>query len=340
MAGKEDLASLGAAQPELARIGSAQPGSSQPESVQPGSDADERELLRRRLEPLTRILNAAKDRYVELGGVRGRLAVAKLTDEERLALVGLLGDFVRARAGETLSLRLVDLDLAIRERNIAAGLKEVLELIEDGRVETFPEQRVLEARRWEELIGHLAERSAGVESSVGGSTGAGASVASVASGASGASGESGASVAPGTNGLRSKAFLRALVKGEGLAFPIVKRQFRQEEGAGERQHRPLRQALQSVEAALDRLPADAGTTTWLPVFAREITGDPHGLDEPGLTGRLLVRALADLLGPTCGMVGLPEGSLERGNASDSRRAAARWHFIQHRLLRLQGGPAP
>lgn len=229
---------------------------------------------RRRLAALARLIHAAEERY-RAHGVRGSLRLPGLTESERVALAGLLRTHVRTRPGETLTLSLSALDQALREGSIAAGLPEAIAAFSDKPVETKAERQAAVEHRWQAFTGHLSALAA-------------------------------------AGGGRAAVWLEALTRRESSAFSVLQREFNQEERAGECQHHRLRRAVESVAAALDRLPTDASATARLPVFAQEITGDPHGFDEGALAGRLLIRALTDLAGPSCGVHDPPQGALERG----------------------------
>ncbi len=57
----------------------------------------------------------------------------------------------------------------------------------------------------------------------------------------------------------------------------------------------LQADLQAVLLALSQLPSDAGTVKRLPVWAAELTGDPHAFDQGLARGRYLQQALSFLL---------------------------------------------
>ncbi|MFZ5823515.1 MAG: TIGR02679 family protein [Bacillota bacterium] len=224
------------------------------------------------LHRLARVIRAAAERYAALGDVRGTLRLPNLTEEERLALTGLLGEYVKTRPGQTLTLSLTKLDARLRERGLGDSLQEVAATLDGRPLETRAEQQAALAARWERLL---------------------------------------AAAWPAQQGraLRWREGLRA---GESSALALLQREFNQEERAGQRNHRRLTLALEAVTLALDHLPADQGRSLRLPVFANRFTGDPHGFDDDAFAGRLLQRALTDLIGPTCGLPTAPEDAVERG----------------------------
>jgi len=58
----------------------------------------------------------------------------------------------------------------------------------------------------------------------------------------------------------------------------------------------LQADLKAVLLALSQLPSDAGTVKRLPVWAAELTGDPHAFDQSQARGRYLQQALSFFLG--------------------------------------------
>lgn len=226
------------------------------------------DLVRR----LSRIVQAATERYAELGSVRGNLRVPNLTEDERLALVGLLGEYVKTRPGETLVLPLAKLDEVVRMRNLADGLLEAAATLEGRPIQTRAEQQAAVAARWDNLL------------------------------------QSAWPARPG----RASTWRERLRSGESTALTLLQREFNQQERSRDQKHRSLALALEAVTLALDHLPADQNLTLRLPVFANYFTGDPHGFDEETFAGRLLLRALTDLVGAECGVPTPPEDSTERG----------------------------
>lgn len=231
--------------------------------------------IKQRLLPLARVIAAARERYVARGGVSGTLRLPDLTESERVALAGLLPGFVKTRPGQNLTLSLAELDQSLRDRGIAVGLPEAIAAFADAPVQTKAEQLAATEARWDDLMDHLQRLTAG-------------------------------------SGPRSRTWVEALAGRTGSAFSVVQREFNQAERSGQSEHHPLRHALSVVATALDRLPADSGRTARLPVFAREIAGDPHAFDETPLAGRLLIRGLTDQLGARMGIEEPPSGALERG----------------------------
>lgn len=59
-----------------------------------------------RLAALARLLEAARQRYIARGEISGTLRLPAITEEERLAVAGLLSGYVKVRPGETLTLPL------------------------------------------------------------------------------------------------------------------------------------------------------------------------------------------------------------------------------------------
>lgn len=233
--------------------------------------------LKRQLGPLRRLIEAAALRYEELGEVRGNVRVPNFTEAERVALAGLIGDYVKTRPGETLVLPLRRLEELLQERGLGESLPQAAAALTGRQPITRAERRAAAARRWEALL--TASRPA----------------------------------APG----RALDWHGRVVGGASSAQALLQREFNMAERALEQEssnagHEQLQRALSAVLAALDHLPADQERSVRLPVFASQIAGDPHTFDADTLAGRLLLRALADLLGESCGVPHPAEDAIERG----------------------------
>lgn len=115
--------------------------------------------IRQRLGALARIMEAARERYVRVGAVRGKLKVPNLTESERMALQGVLGRYVKTRPGETLELTLAELDELVRSLGLATGLPEAVAAFSGHEVVTRQSRREAEEERWQGLLSWC--RSAG-----------------------------------------------------------------------------------------------------------------------------------------------------------------------------------
>lgn len=228
--------------------------------------------LRVRFAALARVIQAAHDHYVARG-TRGNLRLPALTEAERVALAGLLGSHVKVRPGETLTLSFARLDEALRATALATGLPEAISAFTGETITTRAELKAAAEERWQQFRAEVQRLG---------------------------------------QGPRSRAWVENLIGGESAAATVVRREFQAAERGGPGQHRALLRSVEAVAAALDQLPSDLGKTARLPVFAREVTGDPHGFDDAQLAGRLFLRALTDLLGPACGVQAVPQSAVERG----------------------------
>lgn len=225
-------------------------------SPKPG-DRDLSETYRERLADLERILRVARQPVIRYSGIHGRLYVDDLTERERVALGGLLGRHISTRPGERLSLRVAELDEAIRNAGIADGLVTVLEALEDAPLVTRADRQAERDARWSAFLSHAAE------------------VAGVF-----------------TNTVTAD-WLRRVAAGESSCLPLLRREFGREQSANGGQ-RTLADALALVGQALAELPATRNETVHLPVFAQRISGDPHALDPQRREGRLFIEALREL----------------------------------------------
>lgn len=233
--------------------------------------------LKSQLGPVRRLIEAAVRRYEELGEVRGTMRVPNLTEAERVALAGLMGEYVKTKPGETLVLPLKRLEELLRERGLGESLPEVAAAVTGQPPVTKAERRAAAAHRWEVLLASCRPPQAE----------------------------------------RALDWFELLCVGASSAQVLLQREFNLAERALEQDpsataHEQLQWALSAVLTALERLPIDHERSVRLPVFASQIAGDPHAFDSGTLAGRLLLRALADLLGESCGVPHPAEDAIERG----------------------------
>ena len=274
--------------------------------AQPSGVAGAVEYFRRR--PLGRVLQALRERYEALGRVGGRVELT-LGEDERLALRDFLGVLPRSRrgtraagapasepagapAGEStataqppvLVLELARFDRALRASRFGCTLPELLQAYFGTPLITRPAWRQARTLGWQRLLEEVEQEArllgdplplrwwAAVRNGQ-----ASRSQAWVRRAFEGAAGEalerSGELASAG--GSAAGAFGGGASSGGGDAL--------------------LREAIRTVLKALASLPGPRGRQETLPVFAAALTGDPHALDPDRAAGRLLERALADLL---------------------------------------------
>ncbi len=233
-----------------------------------------------RQRPFSRILEALRQRYESLGRVGGRVRLV-LSEEERLALRDFLGTH-RGRlrrhgavpspggagpgagpgdgSGAVLTLDLGRFDAALRASRFACTLPELLEGYFGSPIVTRPARRQARAMAWGRLLDAIQQEAASLDDPV------------------------------------AMRWAAALQEGQAAhSLSWLRRAF---EGKGDTSARvgtPLPQVTRVVARALASLPGPRGRQESLPVFAASLTGDPHALDPDREAGRLLERALADLL---------------------------------------------
>lgn len=202
------------------------------------------------LAALHRILEAARARYVSLTYVGGNLQVQALTESERLALAGLLGESIRTRPGERLRMPLKRLEEALQVQGLGETLPGALAAYFGGPIRTRQDEKGEAEVAWVAFCARLAIYATG-ELALGWHD----------------------RIKAGTEG-------------------VVQREFRRAEAEGATSD--LESALRVVLEALSRLPILTQRPLRMPVFAQQVTGDPHGFDEWRLAGRFLRRALVTL----------------------------------------------
>ncbi|MGE5561050.1 MAG: TIGR02679 family protein [Chloroflexota bacterium] len=206
---------------------------------------------------LERILRAARQPVIRYSGISGRVYVDDLTEAERVALTGLLGRHVPTRPGERLSLRVTELDQAIRNAGIADGLITVLEAVESAPLVTRAERKAARDAEWSAFLSQAAEVAGDFADTV------------------------------------AADWLSRIVAGQSTCLPLLRREFgRARSSSGGRS--TLTNALALVGRALAELPSARNETLHLPVFAQRISGDPHALDPQCREGRLFIEALREL----------------------------------------------
>lgn len=240
--------------------------------------ADAVEYFRRR--PFGRVLEALRQRYEALGRVGGRVRLA-LSEEERLALRDFLGTRRGRRwrasaastpasaeiaaagpsSGSVVTLDLARFEAALRASRFACTLPELLEAYFGSPIVTRPAWRQARAQEWQRLLRTVEEEA----SALGGDPLATRWAAGLRDG----------------QAAHSLAWLRRAFEGGGKA-PA-------------RAVGPLHEVVRVVVKAVASLPGPRGRQETLPVFTAALTGDPHAFDPDRPAGRLLERALADLL---------------------------------------------
>lgn len=245
--------------------------------------ADAVEYFRRR--PFDRVLEALRQRYKALGRVGGRVRLA-LSEEERLALRDFLGTLRGRRwrasaasmpasseiaaagssSGSVLTLDLARFDAALRTSRFACTLPELLEAYFGSPIVTRPAWRQARTQEWQRLLDAIEQEAGALGDPL-----AMRWSAAVRNG----------------HAPRSLAWLRRIRLAAGAgALP------------GQRETGPgghLLQLVRAVLRALASLPGPRRRQETLPVFAAALTGDPHAFDADQAAGRLLERALVDLL---------------------------------------------
>ncbi|TCP65016.1 uncharacterized protein (TIGR02679 family) [Heliophilum fasciatum] len=226
---------------------------------------------------LVQLLRAARERVEALGRIGGSLRLANLTVEAGDRLDGFFGRHIPMERGPV-TIRLAEIDQVLQRSRWQVTLTKVLEGI-DGPIRLRPQQRQQCRQAWKALL-------AGVQVQVSGP---------------------------------AREWVEAIAAGGTGGYRILKSAFDQDPAAAERQ-------LWAVVTALERLEPMQGETEWrgdidaaasgesadvladksvvwgnrtsrsgrmgrLPIFAAEITGDPHAFDRDTPLGRLFYAAL-------------------------------------------------
>lgn len=265
------------------------------------------------------MLAAARDRYVIRGAISGTARVPDLTAKERDALIALFGAYVKTRPGEELRVGLPALDAALRQGGWPEGLVEVWCRLEGAPVRTRAQERQALQRRRQAFSRHivsLRDAASGrardwlddLLASVSGEAADPAPAASPDAAAAVSAPSPAVPVSAGTAPSPAPA-AGAPPPPSGLRAEMLAA-----ERIGDLDYATLLAGVACVARALAALPADAGVVSRLPVFAREVTGDPHGLDEGTLAGRLLLAALVSAVGGSAaaGLAAPPRTAVERG----------------------------